>query len=291
MAKTRLAIAQEDIVALFDSLPTSVLKHSEVSRLMQANRQFWRLAKSTTCPKFIEFLVGRGKMRAVRLEFPSRPEVRYIWGSASLNEVLLSLRPESFFSHYTAMALHELTDQIPKTVYVNSEQCRKVARESSLQQGRIAAAFARAPRVSNNSCLYEGQRIYLLNGKHTGNLGVINSVGPDGETLRVTDIERTLIDITVRPVYSGGVAQVLEAFRFARARVSVNKLLGMLKKIDYVYPYHQAIGFYMDRAGGFRDSQIALLAEMDKKHDFYLTYQMKDMDYSEKWRIFYPKGL
>jgi hypothetical protein len=291
MAKTRLAIAQEDIVALFDSLPTSVLKHSEVSRLMQANRQFWRLAKSTTCPKFIEFLVGRGKMRAVRLEFPSRPEVRYIWGSASLNEVLLSLRPESFFSHYTAMSIHELTDQIPKTVYVNSEQCRKVARESSLQQGRIAAAFARAPRVSNNSCFYEGQRIYLLNGKHTGNLGVINSVGPDGETIRVTDIERTLIDITVRPVYSGGVAQVLEAFRFARARVSVNKLLGMLKKIDYVYPYHQAIGFYMDRAGGFRDSQIALLAEMDKKHDFYLTYQMKEMDYSEKWRIFYPKGL
>ena len=291
MAKTRLAIAQEDIVALFDSLPTSVLKHSEVSRLMQANRQFWRLAKSTTCPKFIEFLVGRGKMRAVRLEFPSRPEVRYIWGSASLNEVLLSLRPESFFSHYTAMALHELTDQIPKSVYVNAEQGRKVARESSLQQGRIAAAFARAPRVSNNSCLYEGQRIYLLNGKHTGNLGVINSVGPDGETIRVTDIERTLIDITVRPVYSGGVAQVLEAFRFARARVSVNKLLGMLKKIDYVYPYHQAVGFYMDRAGGFRDSQIALLAEMDKKHDFYLTYQMKEMDYSEKWRIFYPKGL
>ncbi|MBL7220394.1 MAG: hypothetical protein ISS69_09790 [Phycisphaerae bacterium] len=291
MAKTRLDIAQKDIFSLFDSLPTSVLKHSEISRLMQENRQFWRLAQSTTCPKFIEFLVRRGHMRAVRLEFPSRPESRYIWGDASLNEVLLSLRPESFFSHYTAMSLHELTDQIPKSVYVNAEQGRKVARETSLEQGRIAAAFARAPRISNNSCLYEGRRIYLLNGKHTGNLGVIDSVGPDGETIRVTDIERTLIDITVRPMYSGGVAQVLEAFRFAQARVSANKLVGMLRKIDYVYPYHQAIGFYMDRAGGFRDSQIALLAEIDKTHDFYLTYQMKDMDYSEKWRLFFPKGF
>jgi predicted transcriptional regulator of viral defense system len=291
MAKTRLDIAREDIVALFDSLPTSVLKHSEISRLMKDNRQFWRLAKSTTCPKFIEFLVRRGRMHAVRLEFPSRPEVRYIWGNAALNEVLLSLRPESFFSHYTAMALHELTDQIPKSVYVNAEQGRKIARETSLEQGRIAAAFARAPRISKNTCLYEERRIYLLNGKHTGNLGVIDSVGPDGETIRITDTERTLIDITVRPMYSGGVAQVLEAFRFAQARVSVNKLLGMLKKIDYVYPYHQAIGFYMDRAGGFRDSQIALLAEIDKTHDFYLTYQMKDVDYSEKWRLFFPKGF
>jgi predicted transcriptional regulator of viral defense system len=291
MAKTRLDIAQKDIFTLFDSQPTSVFKYSEVGGLMRENRQFWRLAQSTTCPKFIEFLVRRGKMRAIRLEFPSRPEARYIWGDASLNEVLLSLRPESFFSHYTAMALHELTDQIPKSVYVNAEQGRKVQRDSSLEQGRIAAAFARTPRVSKNSCLYEGRRIYLLNGKHTGNLGVIDSIGPDGETIVVTDIERTLIDITVRPAYSGGVSQVLDAFRFARNRVSVNKLVGMLKKIDYVYPYHQAIGFYMDRAGDYRDSQIALLAEMEKTHDFYLTYQMKDMDYSKKWRIFFPKGL
>jgi hypothetical protein len=291
MAKTRLDIAQKDIFDLFDSLPTAVFKHSEISHLIQENRNFWRLAQSTTCPKFVEFLARRGKMRAIRLEFPSRPEVRYVWGDASLNEVLLSIRPESFFSHYTAMALHELTDQIPKSVYVNAEQSRKIPRESSLEQGRIAAAFARAPRISKNSCLYEERRIYLLNGKHTGNLGVIDSIGPDGETIRVTDIERTLIDITVRPMYSGGVGQVLEAFRFARARVSVNKMLGMLKKIGYVYPYHQAIGFYMDRAGGYRDSQIALLTEMNKTHDFYLTYQMKDMDYSKKWRMFFPKGL
>jgi len=139
--------------------------------------------------------------------------------------------------------------------------------------------------------VYERQRIYLLNGKHTGNLGVIDSVGPNGQNIRVTDVERTLIDIVVRPMYSGGVAQVLEAFRLARERVSVNKLVGMLKKIDYLDPYHQAIGFCLEKAGGYRDSQIALLKEIEQAYDFYLTYQMKDKDYSSRWRLFFPKGF
>ena len=291
MAKTRLEIARGDIVTLFDSVAVTVLKRSEISRILQENRQFWRLAQSTTCSKFIEFLVQRGRMRVVRLDFPSRPETRYVWGDASLHEVLLSLRPDSFFCHYTAMQLHELTDQVPKSLYVNAEQGRKIARDTSLEQGRIDTAFARRPRVSKNSCVYEGQRIYLLNGKHTGKLGVIDSVGPNGQSIRVTDVERTLIDIVVRPMYSGGVAQVLEAFRLARERVSVNKLVGMLKKIDYVYPYHQAIGFYLEKAGGYRDSQIALLKEIEQAYDFYLAYQMKEMDYSSRWRLFFPKGF
>ena len=291
MAKTRLEIARGDIITFFDSLPSNVLKWSEVSRILQGNREFWRLAQSTTCAKFIDFLVRRAPMRVVRLEFPSRPERRYVWGNASLYGVLLSLRPGSFFSHYTAMQLHEFTDQVPKSVYVNSEQGRKVARETKLEQGRIDAAFARRPRVSKNSCLYEGRRIYLLNGKYTGNVGVMDSVGPDGEDIRVTDVERTLIDIAVRPVYSGGVAQVLEAFRLARDKVSVNRLVGMLKRINHVYPYHQAIGFYLEKAGGYRDSQIGLLEEIEKAHDFYLAYQMKDTDYSSRWRLFFPKGL
>ena len=41
----------------------------------------------------------------------------------------------------------------------------------------------------------------------------------------LTDVERTLIDITVRPHYAGGVYQVKEAFETARERVSVGRLI------------------------------------------------------------------
>ena len=62
--------------------------------------------------------------------------------------------------------------------------------------------------------------------------------------LRFTNLERTLIDATVRPVYAGGVFEVRKAYELAKEKVSVNRLAALLQKLDYTYPYHQAIGFY-----------------------------------------------
>ena len=49
----------------------------------------------------------------------------------------------------------------------------------------------------------------------TNALGVIEIQGSEDETLKVTGIERTLIDIAVRPVYAGGVFEVLKAYKLA----------------------------------------------------------------------------
>jgi hypothetical protein len=77
----------------------------------------------------------------------------------------------------------------------------------------------------------------------------------------------------------------------ARERVSVNKLVAHLKQMDFVYPYHQAIGFYLERAGGYRPAQIALLREVEMKWDFYLAHDMRDTAYSPEWRLHYPQGF
>lgn len=96
----------------------------------------------------------------------------------------------------------------------------------------------------------------------------------------------------VRPSYSSGVSEVLKAFRNANEfhKVSVNKLSGYLNRMNFIYPYHQAIGFYLE-AAGYKKSQVDIFAGRDKEFDFYLTYDMRDMDYSKKWRIYYPKGF
>jgi len=130
------------------------------------------------------------------------------------------------------------------------------------------------------------------------NLGILGltELKVDGQTLErekiiFTDIERTIIDITVRPFYAGGVFEVLKAYRLAKGKVSINKLSAMLKTINYIYPYHQAIGFYLERAGGYKDSVIRIFKKIDIKYDFYLTYQMREMSYSKEWRLYYPKGF
>ncbi|HUT54606.1 MAG TPA: hypothetical protein VM658_14545 [bacterium] len=240
---------------------------------------------------FADFLIKHSSLRRIEFAFPSHKETRYTWGDAPMYELLLSLRPSAYYSHYTAMFFHELTEQIPRTIYLNVEQKPQGNRSGYLEQQAIDTAFRRKVRVSNEVATYQDFRVCIVHSMGQNQLGVIEREGDQGEKIRVTDMERTLIDITVRPVYSGGVSEVLKAYRLAQGRVSVNRITALLKKTGYIYPYHQAIGFYLQRAGNYKPTQIELLRQFESKHDFYLVHDMKEMEYSKEWRLFFPKGF
>jgi predicted transcriptional regulator of viral defense system len=288
---TRLKVAEQDIVRFFEDHRGKVFKRSQIDEILSEHREFWRLSYSTSGNEFVAFLLQETELQEVKLKFPSRTETRYLWGNASTYEVALSLKPDSYFTHYTAMFLHQLTEQVPNTVYLNQEQPPKPHRDTHLEQNSIDLAFERPVRVSKNIAKYGHERICVLNGMHTGKLGVIDGVGPQDETIRLTNVERTLMDATVRPLYSGGVFEVLNAYRMAKSTVSINSLAAMLKKLNYIYPYHQAVGFYLERSGVYKHSSIDLLRKFKITYDFYLTHQIRDKAYSEKWRLYYPRGL
>lgn len=293
MNRSRLQIAKSDILAFFAAQTQKVFKLREVSAFLSAERGGWRLAQSTTVDVFIKFLMKSGELKKHAFEFPNRPETLYVWGDVPLLGVLQHLKAKSYFSHYTAMRLHGLTEQVPKTVYISHERSRVSATNASeLDQGAIDEAFRRPARVSNNAVDFGEQRIVLLNSAYTNMEGVIPHPAGQGSTelVQVTNIERTLIDAAVRPAYSGGVYEVAKAFEQARDTVSVNALGAMLKKLEFGYPYHQAIGFYLERAG-YRSSSLALMRRFPMKFDFYLNHEMAETKYDKTWRLHVPKGF
>jgi hypothetical protein len=99
-----------------------------------------------------------------------------------------------------------------------------------------------------------------------------------------------LIDIVVRPTYAGGVYQVQEAYRRALGKISVGTLLATLKALDYVYPYHQAIGFYMARAG-FSTNDCDRLRRLGLDFDFFLAHDIRNSVYVPEWRLSVPKDF
>jgi predicted transcriptional regulator of viral defense system len=279
------------ITQFFGEMPKKLFKRSEIDEILRRNKKSWNLTKSMDVEDFIGLLVGKTRLEEARLELASRKEKRYIWGELSPYVLALSIRPDSYLTHQTAMLLHSLTEQIPGKIYVNHEQLRKGDAGVKLDQSQIDKAFNRPTRMSKSRMLYRGQEICLINGMWTGHLGVETTIGPEGERLCRTNVERTLIDITVRPAYSGGVKEVLNAYRLAKGKVSITSLASMLRRLEYVYPYHQCVGFYLEKAGVYSDEEINLFRSFEMKYDFYLSHRMKSRTYSEKWKLYYPESL
>lgn len=289
---SQLTLAKRDILSHFEASRQKVYSDSELAGVLLEHRPTWNLAQHTTTKDFIAFLGKEGKLRArvFRSHAYNRKVTRYAWGDPSIYSLALSLKSRGYLSHASAVALHGLTDLIPRTVYLNVEQSPKPRPAGPLTQDAIDKAFSRKQRQSNLSYRLDNWTTTLVNGKNTGGLGVEELTGPSSELLRVTNLERTLIDIAVRPAYAGGIFQVLEAYRAAKSQISLNRLVATLKKLDYVYPYHQAIGFLMQQAG-YEPRRLSLLKELGIRHKFYLVHGVESPDYNETWQLFHPKGF
>ncbi len=288
---SRILAASSAIFSFFEKSIKHVYTESELGEVLYQNRATWKIPDYVNITRFISFLADNGKLSQVQVASEHyRSATRYIWGKASPFAVALSLRPSAYLSHGTAVFLHGLTDQIPRTLYINKEQSVKPRPTSTLTPEALARAFSGEQRRSVYTFNYENWTIVLLSGKNTGRLEVGPIAADTGEPIEVTRLERTLIDITVRPAYAGGIYQVLEAYKAAKDRLSVNTLTATLKKLDYVYPYHQAIGFYMERAG-YEQNRTERLLKLGTTLDFYLAHGIKDREYDSKWHLFYPKGF
>ena len=264
------------------------------------NRELKKILQNIINLKFYEgnividdlktFLVEESRLHKIAFQTP-RTETLYIWDSIDKYTLLSTLRPNGYYSHLTAMHLHGLIDYEPESVFFNNEQSARLV-GGNLEQGRIDNAFRKKQRITTARTNYEGKVYWLLNGKQTGNYGVVQIKTPDGVDVAVTNLERTLIDITVRPAYAGGIKSVLRAYQIAQPNISIAKLSKTLRSLNYVYPYHQSVGFYVEKAGNFSDKAIKeFLAFAPFQYEFYLDYEMQNPTYSQKWKLHYPSNL
>jgi len=294
-----LSLSKRAVKTTFEKNGRKIWSRTMLFKLIDENVDIWKTKENSpgaiaatglSQTRVLNAILKETSLQQIKLDFPYRKVTRYLWGKASTYDIVQSVDEQGYFSHYTAMQVHDLTDQIPKSLYFNVEQ-PATGGGGSLTQGGIDRAFKGKCRVTNNVIKFRDTTIYKINGQNTGRLGVMSTTTDDGSEIQVTNIERTLIDIAVRPIYSGGIAEVATAYREAADRVSGNRLVTYLKSLNYTYPYHQIIGFYMDKAGNYKESQMSRLQKIPVEFDFYLTYKIKNPNFNEKWRLYIPKGF
>lgn len=285
--KSRFYIVESSIKSYFIDSEIKVFSESELNSILEEKRTFWNLPISMNIGKFIDKLLISNILTKKEIVFDkllSKKE-RYIISDATIFQVANSLINKSYLSHYSAAFILGLTNQIPKTIYISFEQSKKNVTPSLLQQDAIDSAFSKEQRVSGATAIYDEYTFLIHNGMYANRVGVYSL-----NNISITNIERTLIDITVRPNYAGGVASVLDIYRKAIGKISINKLVAILDKLNFIYPYHQSIGFYLERAG-FDIKKLEVLRAREMPNRFYITYQIEDKEYDETWKLYYPKGI
>jgi len=292
MTRTSPPHPQDKLLKAFDKLCAQkrVFREADLATFLKEEKAAGH-AQAIGTSDLLETLARERHVQALTLKSESKypPIRRFAASTASPFEIALSLKKNGYLTHATAVFLHGLTDQIPQTLYVNAEQSEKPKPNAPLTQESLDQAFRAHQRASRYVFVHERNRFVILSGKHTGQYGVI-TLARGSENLRTTDLERTLIDITVRPTYGGGVHQVRAAFAAALDRISIPKLVATLGALDYVYPYHQALAFYLSRVGA-TSRQLDRLRSIELRFDFYLAHGLKRPAYDPSWRIYYPQGL
>lgn len=276
----------------FDRSESKSFSENKFKEIFNRNRYNWSVPSNKYSNHLLTYLLNRNILFENTFSDASNEhKVIYSWKTKDEFTVISGLKSDSYFAHYSALSLHQLSLQIPKTVYLNFEHKYNLSSKiegNFLTQDSIDKAFKGSQRKSSLSYSFFDKKIIITNGKYTGKLGVVKRKNSE-QCFEYTDIEKTLIDISVRPVYAGGVFEVLEAYKLAKGKLNVSKMADYLAKLNFIYPYSQVIGFYLEKAG-YNENEM----EHFKKKinfNFYLTYDIRNKEFSERWKLYYPKGM
>ena len=204
--------------------------------------------------------------------------------------------PEEYFGNLTSIYYHSLTNQVPKAIYICYEKRpAKLKKVNTLNSNELRRSFIKPHRNTKHVYTFKGYKIIVAERRtEIRGSGVVES-HPHGILMpgssRVTCIERALIDAVVSPQYNGGIVSVYTYFRNARGMLNMARLIKIYRQLDFVYPYSQSIGFFLDKAGMPKHASV-IYKKFPPEGRFYVDHDAKTTwVYDEKWKLYYPKGL
>ena len=180
---------------------------------------------------------------------------------ANKYQIACALREDAYLSHYTALEYHGLSNQVFNEVYVSSER-----RFNHFEFQGIKYKYV-APKI---------------------NEGVVKA--PNTENIRLTDIERTIIDSIYQMNKITGYEELSNAIEAAH-HLSEEKLLVYLKAYN-IQSLYQKSGYILEK---YRDkfnfsTHFFKTCKSKVKQGVVYLVDAKDVDskYNRTWRVMEP---
>ncbi len=211
-------------------------------------------------------------------------------------EIVQAMFPQGYFCNLSSIYYHSLTNQVPKALYICYEKKpAKRKKVNTVNNNELRRSFIKPHRHTKHVYTLNDYEIIVVERRaRISGSGVVESHLPSTllpNTSRVTCIERALIDAVVSPQYNGGIVSVNTYFRNARDMLDMAMLIKIYRRLDFVYPYSQSIGFLLDRAGMPKYASV-IYKNFPPERSFFVDHDAKtSWIYDEKWKLYYPAGI
>jgi predicted transcriptional regulator of viral defense system len=168
--------------------------------------------------------------------------------------------PDYYLSHVSAMTLHQMVTQPQLAVFVTSPKAIR-------------------PRM------VLGTEFRFVRCKARDMFGIVEHWATKTERVRVSDLERTVIDGLKQPEHCGGITEVAKGFWMRRESLDTRKLVDYALRLD-VGAVVRRLGFLLEVF------EVAAPAELDRLHArMTSTYAVLDPvmpaegPYQARWRL------
>jgi len=202
----------------------------------------------------------------------------------SESKMLLGCKKNSFFSMSTALNLQGLSNYRKNFIFISKELSAKHTDEQRkpLLQDSIGLAFKKDYRRTQMVGKYQEKHVVFLSPKNTGNFEVLTS--DDG--LRMSSINRSLVEMIVNVQYFINSLNIINTFIPIKNELDVDIVFDIVKKFDFIYPYYQCVGFFLEQIGFSKKELLKFKNEIGELN-FYTDKNVEEYEYDTYWKMYH----
>lgn len=255
----------------------------ELRVLMNKLKSDGYIAQSLNFNTFYNRLIENGLKQEI-ITINENNIVRYFFNKdLDIFKRSLALQKGSFLSMSTSLNYQGLSDFSDNFIYISKEQPNKniYFENDSLTQEKIDSAFKKEYRRTKSFGKIEDKYVVLLSPKYSGNYEVIKY-----NDVMVSSINRALVEMIVNIQYFKSSMKIIETFKPIKNKIILEKVYNVLDHFNFIYPYYQCVGFYLEKIG-FNKDELKSFTHKISTYDFYTEKNLSSYSYDEFWKMYY----
>jgi len=258
------------------------LSIENLKEILQSLKEKSYVANNLSINSFILKLIDEG-LTQNSIVIRGHTKVRYtLRKDLSIYNFCSVLEKNSFFSMTTSLNIQKISEYRSNYIFISKERASRIKRQNiQLTQVDIDNAFSKKPRQTSAYDRLENHIVILLEANNTEAYEIINFNG-----YKVSSINRVFVELISNIHYFQSSQKVLELFLSIKERLDIKKIYIIIEKFNFIYPYFQLAGFYLEKIGFSKDE---LSEYYSKKSDlnFYTEKNKDSYEFDKYWNIYY----